>query len=177
MTTIGVEMNEGSPAFRVLGSQIGQVGLVVSELERAVTAHADLGPWTLWTYDRTFVTDLEIAGRPADCRFRVALNRGQPQLEIIQPLDDDSPYAHWIAETGGVGIHHLGFYVDDVRAATAAMEAEGYATIMTGSGYGADGTGGFGYFDTVAELGFVVEAIEVPGKRREPEAIWHAQAA
>jgi len=97
------------------------------------------------------------------------LNPHKPQIELIEPLDDRNPYAKWLADHGP-GLHHLGFYVDDVDTASETMERAGFAPIMGGKGFGADGTGGYCYHDTVAVLGYILEVIEVPVKRRPPEA-------
>ena len=153
-----------------VGPHFGQVGLVVRDLERTAAAHARLGPYRVYTYDRSTVPGLKLAGSPADFRFRIAINPHMPQLEIIQPLDDASPYATWLAQRGP-GMHHFGFYVDDFEAATQALARAGYLSVMSGSGFGADGSGAYDYFDTVDDLGYLTEVIRVPEIRREPEAI------
>lgn len=155
--------------FETLGLHFGQLGVVVDDIERAVAAHAVLGPWALYTYDRARVPGMHIRGRAADFSFRIALNPHRPQLELIQPLDDGNPYRTWLTEHGP-GLHHLGFYVASVDAAIGTMEAAGFPTIMGGTGHGADGTGGYCYFDTVSTLGYIAEAIEVPVERHPPEA-------
>jgi methylmalonyl-CoA/ethylmalonyl-CoA epimerase len=161
----------GAAALAAMGPEPAQLGIVVPDLERALAAHAGMGPWAVYTYDRDVVPTLECGGAPADFRFRVALNPGSLQLELIQPLDDRSPYARWLAR-GHSGVHHLGYLVDDVPATTAAMQAAGFAVLMSGSGHGADGTGAFSYYDTEAAVGYVMEAIRRPLQRREPEAVW-----
>jgi methylmalonyl-CoA/ethylmalonyl-CoA epimerase len=147
-----------------------QVGIVVPDMDEALRERAGNGPWQLWTYDRAMAPGLHCGGEPADYAFRVALDVHDPQIELIQPLDEGSPYASWLAE-GNRGLHHLGYLVEDLAAAIAAMEMAGYELLMGGTGHGADGTGGFAYFDTVAQLGYLTEAIERPGRRHEPDAI------
>lgn len=157
-------------AFEALGGTFAQVGIVTPDIEGALRAHAAMGPWSVWTYDRDFVPDLQAEGRPGDFAMRLALNTSTPQLELIEPLDDRSPYAQWMAR-GGPGLHHLGFVVEDVHATTEAMRRAGFAVIASGSGYGLDGDGGFCYYDTVDAIGYVTEAIERPARRREPEVV------
>jgi hypothetical protein len=169
MTSVAVP--SGAAALQAMGRAPAQLGIVVPDLERALRAHAGMGPWSVYTYDRHVVPTLECGGTPADFRFRLALNPSTPQLEIIQPLDDDSPYARWLAR-GHSGVHHLGYLVDDVSATTTAMCAAGFTVIMSGSGHGADGTGAFAYYDTEAAVGYLMEAIRRPLERREPEAVW-----
>ena len=52
------------------------------------------------------------------------------------------------------------------------MEEQGYRPIQMGSKYGLSGDGGFAYFDLRPSLGIFVELIEIPVRRRSPEAIW-----
>lgn len=160
---------ESRGIFQALGLHFGQLGVVVNDLEGTIASHAALGPWMLYTYDVSRVRHMHIGGKPADFSFRLALNPHTPQLEIIAPLDDQNPYAAWLGEYGP-GLHHLGFYVDDLPTAEAAMEGEGFAPIMGGAGMGADGTGGWCYYDTVAAVGYIIEVIELPVERRPPEA-------
>ena len=103
--------------------------------------------------------------------MRLALGGSDPQVELIEPLEGPSAYHEWIDEHG-YGFHHVGYYVADVRAVTVEMERAGFEVLMGGSGFGADGSGAFAYYDTVAVLGYVTEAIEVPARRHEPEALW-----
>ena len=74
----------------------------------------------------------------------------------------------------GEGLHHLGFWVDSLTEAAAEFTASGYEAIQTGAGYGLDGDGGYAYFDTSAELGVILELIEVPKRRREPDFVYPA---
>lgn len=159
---------KGAVALRVLGEEIGQIGIVVPDLDVALEAHAAYGSFSIWTYDRSVVPGLHEAERPADYRFRIALNAQHPQIELIQPLDDRSTFARWLG-AGHSGVHHLGYLVEDIAATTAAMEEAGFAVIAGGTGHGADGTGGFCYYDTIAAVGYITEAIERPARRRDPE--------
>jgi hypothetical protein len=51
------------------------------------------------------------------------------------------------------------------------MCAAGNRLAALGRGFGLDGDGGVVYFDTESGLGVVLEAIEVPAPRREPELV------
>jgi methylmalonyl-CoA/ethylmalonyl-CoA epimerase len=155
--------------FEALGPQFHQLGIVVPDVEAAAAAHRALGPWSVYTYDRSIVDNLCVAGEPADFTFRLAFNQRRPQLEFIEPVND-SPYAEWLQEHGP-GLHHLGFFVEDFERATTLMRGAGLEPFMSGSGFGADGSGAYAYYDTVAEVGYFVEAIDVPTARRPPESV------
>jgi hypothetical protein len=52
------------------------------------------------------------------------------------------------------------------------MTAAGYDVLQSGHGYGLAGDGAFVYFDTLADYGFILEAIQVPAQRREPDFVF-----
>ena len=61
------------------------------------------------------------------------------QVELIQPLDDASPIAGFLARNPAGGQHHLCFEVPDIHAAVAEMKAKG-ATLLGEPRIGAHGT-------------------------------------
>lgn len=154
--------------FDVLGARVDQVGIVVNDLDQALDAYHGVGPWAVWTYDRSTVPGLHTAEGPADFRFRIALNDADPQIELIEPLDDHSLYARWLAD-GHRGLHHLGYLVGNLTAAREAMLAARFTVLAGGWGNGQDGSGGFCYFDTIESIGYIAEAIERPSVRRPPD--------
>ncbi len=155
-----------------------QVGIVVPDLEAAMHAY---GPprgagdvWRLWTYGER-LSERRFRGSAGTFAMLIALGGTDPQLEFIQPLEGPSIY-HEHLEAGGSGLHHLAFSVTDVRAMTAEMERAGFGVLQSGYGFGADGSGGFAYYDTVAAIGYIAEAVEPPRVRREPERTFSARS-
>ena len=59
--------------------------------------------------------------------FRYSMT--EPRLEIIRPI----PGTLWMPAEGS-GIHHLGYWSDDVPADGAALEAQGFAREAAGMG-------------------------------------------
>ena len=149
--------------------------MLVPSLERALATHGTtphVAPaWRIWTYDERIVPERIYRGGEGRFSMRLALGGSDPQVELIEPLQGPSAYHDWIDEHG-YGFHHVGYYVEDVRAVMDAMARAGFELLQAGLGFGADGSGGFAYFDTAGALGYVTEAIEVPRRRHEPEALW-----
>ena len=113
--------------------------------------------------------------------MRVALAQVGPssRIELIQPLDDRSPYADSLARHDGRDhVHHVRFDVDDYDAARARLGGElGLHTILDAQFAGAPGvdasfTGM--YFATDDDLGFVVEIGQAPPgfAMPAPEAVY-----
>ena len=61
------------------------------------------------------------------------------QVELIQPLDEASPIAGFIAKNPAGGQHHLCFEVPDIDAAVAELREKG-ATVLGEPRIGAHGT-------------------------------------
>ena len=151
--------------FRVPGSAaVHQVGIVVSDIDRAIAGRAQLFGATAWRraeFDRASVRELTYRGAAAEFSMRLAFAGSDPELELIEPLDGQSIYAEWLAERGD-SVHHLAVSVSSLARATAVMEAAGFEVIQSGHGFAPNGTGGFAYYDTVQSLGYVLEAVELP---------------
>jgi hypothetical protein len=88
--------------------------------------------------------------------------------ELIEGLAGPSIYDDWLAK-GAARPHHLGYYVDDIDVAIAAMTDRGFEVAQSGAGFGVDGDGAFAYFDTVDAFGCYFEAIVGPRALPEPE--------
>jgi methylmalonyl-CoA/ethylmalonyl-CoA epimerase len=162
------------PLEMLAGRSVGQVGILVRDLDQALDRYASLwglGPWTGYEYGPDTVPELTYRGEPGRYAMRIALTGSGPQVELIEPLRGPSIYDEWLGSRPE-GVHHLGIYVDSIHDAIATMDAAGYSLLQSGAGYGLDGDGGYGYFDTERDFGLVLEAIEVPRRRREPDFTW-----
>jgi methylmalonyl-CoA/ethylmalonyl-CoA epimerase len=151
--------------------------VATSDIDRAVRTWADrygVGPWSLWTKDASNMV-AAVDGEPTEFAMRVALCQLSPtfRIEIIQPLDDRSPYARSLAAHGGADhIHHVRFDVADYERAKAGLSSLGLRTQLDARFAGAPGTGGeFAgtYFATEGDLGFVVEIGLAPAGFAMPE--------
>lgn len=58
----------------------------------------------------------------------VSLPFGGPQVELLEPLDDASPIARFLARRGP-GIHHVCYEVPDLDAALASARSHGYQLV------------------------------------------------
>ncbi len=171
---------------RPVFSGINHVSVVTADIERAVRTWVErygIGPWRLYRYDASNMQAV-CDGRPTVVPFRAALAQlsQTTRMELIQPLDDRGPYAESLARHGGADhIHHVRFDVADCAAATATLGQDlGLGTIMKAGFDGAPGSPSkfdCTYFDTRADLGFVVEiGCAGPGfSMPEPEAVYPAE--
>jgi hypothetical protein len=150
-----------------------QIGIVVEDLEGAMPHYSSVfacGAWSVWTYGPGVLRESSFRGEPGRFAMRLALAGSEPQLELIQPLEGPSLYHEWLDEHGP-GLHHIGMRVSELDPAVRDMERRGHGVLQSGRGYGLDGDGGFAYLDTADRLGVILELIEVPRRRRPPEAV------
>ena len=93
---------------------IHHLGVAVEDLDEA-----------LGTYERLFGAELEHrATVPGQGVEAAALLLGSGRVELLSPLEDDSPVGRFLASRGP-GMHHVAFEVPDIRAALASLKSEG----------------------------------------------------
>jgi methylmalonyl-CoA/ethylmalonyl-CoA epimerase len=163
-----------SPAPEFLLPPFKQCALIVRDLDEAVrrwAATLGIGPWTGYRLDGSRLREMRYRGAEADFSFRHAMAwQGDLQFELIEPLAGPSIFSDHLA-AHGEGLHHVGKYVPDHAQAVAQAIAAGFEPIQSASGFGAEGDGAFAYFQH-PDLSLVVELIEAPRVRIEPEFIY-----
>lgn len=172
-TWLGLEGILGNPP------QVAQVGIIVSDLElgaRAFTSLTGVAPWNVYTYDERFIPNMTYRGESGKFGMRIALAGHSPVVELVEPLQGPSIYHEWLAENTE-GLHHIAVQVESLDGGIEAAAAAGLDVLQSGRGYGLDGDGGFAYLDTYERAGILVELIEIPARRRPPEATWSAGAS
>ncbi len=151
---------------------IDQVAVVVRDLDAAMERYwtrLGIGPWDVYTYGPHRMSQMTFRGNEQPYVMKLALAFVGPTMyELIEHVTGPSIYEEHLAQRGE-GLHHLGYYVQDIDAEIAAMADRGYALLQSGRGFGLDGDGAYAYFDTGADLGCIVEAIERPRQMPEPE--------
>jgi len=151
---------------------VDQVAVVVRDLDAAIQHYVDrlaIGPWDIYTYGPHRMHTMTFRGENRPYVMKLALAFvGTTMYELIESIEGPNTYEEFLTARGE-GLHHLGYYVDDIDAAIDEMAANGYALLQSGRGFGVDGDGAYAYFDTEHDLGCIVEAIELPSVMPEPE--------
>jgi len=105
--------------------RIAHIGIAVEDIGEALRFYRDV---------------LGLAPHPAeqaDGATIVSLPFGESEVELLQPLDADSPIARFLARRGP-GIHHVCYRVPDLDAALAEARRAGYRLVdetpRTGAG-------------------------------------------
>jgi len=136
-------------------SQIDQVGIVVRDLDRAMeyyTSTFGIGPFRIVKLEREGL----IRGKVTSFHLRLAIAQvGSVAFELIQSLDDVSIHNEQLAAKGE-GLHHLGFYVEDMEAKIAELGKRGIGVLQSAR----TERGGFAYMDTEGVAGVIFELIQ-----------------
>jgi methylmalonyl-CoA epimerase len=142
-------MPEVPPAIRGLG-KVHHVALVVESLEDA------LGLWqTMLGPELERIMDI------ASDRVRIAfLAVGESKVELVQPTDDTTGVARFLASKGE-GFHHVCFEVGNLSETLIRLELDGLELIDTVPRRGAEGPVAF--IHPRSCHGVLVELIEAPG--------------
>jgi methylmalonyl-CoA/ethylmalonyl-CoA epimerase len=158
-------------------ADVNHLCIVTRDLDRSVRAWSDrygVGPWSVYTKDESNMS-VVVDGVATSFAMRVALCGISPtfRLELIQPLDDRSPYAASLTEHGGADhVHHVRFEVDDYGGAAERLDRLGLPRMLDAEFAGAPGVSSSfvgTYYDTRDDLGLVVEIGHVPPGFAMPE--------
>lgn len=141
--------------------KIEQIGIVTHDVQAMAKRYEEVygvGPWVIADgregLDPKYqAVDLTVRGERKDFGVSLAWAKsGDIEIELIQPLDDQSDYARFLKEHGE-GIHHISL-VTDVPAFEKTMADRNIPELMTGRIPGAET---WIYYDSTAELGMTVE--------------------
>lgn len=111
------------------GAALHHVGVVVPSIDAALPFYRDT---------------LGLGATPArdmpDQAVRVAfVGSGPGRIELLEPLDDASGIARFLAQRGRSTLHHVCFAVDDLSRALRELAAEGMELIDREPRRGAEG--------------------------------------
>jgi len=126
--------------------RISHLGLAVKDLDAAIRL-----------YEQVF--GLKIAHRwvaEADRMEAASFHVGELEIELMQPLEDDSPVGKFIARRGE-GIHHVAYKVDDVGEALRLADEAGVETIDHEPRPGGDGRTLIGFLHPRGTFGVLTE--------------------
>jgi catechol 2,3-dioxygenase-like lactoylglutathione lyase family enzyme len=96
-------------------------------------------------------------GQPSGGQAKLAFFRtGQVVLELIEPVGGGTSWKEHLDQYGE-GVHHIAFQVSDLEGSVRRLETQGYPEIHRGR-YDKD-NGTYVYFDTMKQLGLVLELL------------------
>jgi methylmalonyl-CoA/ethylmalonyl-CoA epimerase len=129
--------------------RVSHLGLAVRDLDAAIRL-----------YEGAF--GLQVTHRwtaEADGMQAAALHVGDLEIELMQPMREDSPVARFI-ERRGEGLHHVAYKVDDVAEALEKVEESGVETVDREPRTGGDGRTRIAFLHPRGTFGVLMELEE-----------------
>ena len=159
-----------------LFTETHQIAIVVPDLDVAMRTYVEeygIGPWRIYEFGPGTADEMTIDEEPVEYSMHVALAMvGSVEWELIEPLDEQSIYADFLARTGG-GLHHVavGFGDRSYAEVLSTLHAKGHIALQGGGYKGAR----FSYMSTDRDLGTITEIVDwPPGTVHEPVAVYPA---
>jgi methylmalonyl-CoA/ethylmalonyl-CoA epimerase len=149
-----------------------QVAVVVRDLEARMQVYVEkygIGPWEIYEFNPATVQNMRQDGEPVETSWRLALARvGNVHWELIEPLDDRSTYAQFLASKGE-GVHHIGMAAASYDDTLSSVADEGRRVVLSGHYNGVN----FAYLPTEDDLGVLTEIFDAaPGEDQQPVATY-----
>ena len=85
---------------------------------------------------------------------------GKLQIDLIEPKDKKSIFNDFL-ENGNVGLHHIGYLVDNIDEKIKEWDSKGFKQVLGGILPPAK----FVYFDTTDILGHIIEFLQLNYKK------------
>ena len=108
---------------------VDHIGIAVTDLDAAIVLYASAAGTSVTLRETLVDRGIELA----------FLNTGGTKLELLMPLQENTPLARFIAKRGP-GIHHICYRVSNIKAEMARLESLGAKLIDTTPRPGASGT-------------------------------------
>ena len=143
-----VSSDEEAPLFSKF-SKVDQIGIVVKDMDA-----------TMKFYEKMFGIEPfpTVESAVDSAKLKIGLFQlGEVQIELIQVLEGENILSKFL-EKRGEGLHHLGFFVEDIEKELARLEKGGIKVLERGTVLGVVK---FAHLDTEKILGVVLELIQL----------------
>jgi hypothetical protein len=152
-----------------------QISIVVRDLEATLRTYVEeygIGPWEIYRFAADEIEPLPEGGA-AQGAWRIAVTMvGSVQWELVEPLDDRSIYAQFLASKGE-GLHHVAVAGTPYAELLAELRAKGRSVPLGGVYRGVT----FAYVSTDEDLKAITEIFDWPeGLVQQPDDVYPAEA-
>lgn len=132
--------------------QIDHIAVVVQDMEAALKVYRDALGLPLARVEDVPAEGVKVAFLP--------MPEGDGEVELVQPTDEGSGIARFLAKRGQ-GIHHICFRVDDIQAAMEHVVANGLQVIEDEPRVGSQGQK-YVFIHPKSAHGVLIELYQLP---------------
>jgi len=144
---------------------LAQVAIVVKDIETAIHNYAQvlgLPEPNIIITEPGLEAQQTYLGKPSNSQAKLAFFQlGQVQLELIEPIGEDSTW-YEVLDRQGEGFHHLAFWVSDMQQRVDFLRQNGIPMVQRGD----MGAGQYAYFDGTKKLSITLELLEEKREKR-----------
>ena len=143
-------------AEKSLFTNFGQVGIIVKDIEKAKAGREKLGIGPFAGLNAEPTVKWEAWGEPTEVKLKMLFTKVGPlEIELIEPISECMQKDY--LDNHGEGIQHFSFFVDSIDEVVEEMAKKGYKVVQRGW---RTTKGGYAFFDTEEDCGFMLEVIE-----------------
>mgnify|MGYP005841459815 CR=1 FL=1 len=136
------------PDKKIMDYKINQLGIVIKDMNKTTEFLEKLGIGPFPTIE----TDTPSG------KIKIGIyQQGDLQIELIQPLQGNTPHAKFLKEKGE-GLHHVSYHCKDIEKELKKLEKLGIKIIERGDIFGVK----YAYLDTQKQCGFILELGQWP---------------
>ncbi len=153
---------EKKPKGKVNLPPVGQIGVVVKDLDKAMKYYTEtfgMGPWKVVQLD---FPEVEVRGKKHPWKVKVAFTSlGPVEFELIDVVEGRSIHSEFLDE-GREGLHHLGFFVTAEEKERIIQDAAKAGIGVIQGGKSQHHSGSYAYLDSDKTGGIMFELINRP---------------
>jgi hypothetical protein len=143
--------------------KVGQLGFIVHDVRSSLPAYESIYNLKTWFEPIYAQKEFKIDGELLDLEFNIAFGySGNLQVEIFEEKSQGAPVYKDHLDSKGEGLHHLGFYVNDLDSRLKVAQRLGFDILLEANFKTAGG--GFVryvYLDTRQLCGIITELIHI----------------
>ena len=112
------------------------ISVIVKDMNKAIQFYQSMGigpfPPIIGPEGTVTLSEKKVRGKPAEYQIDLREAKvGDLTLEIIQPLEGETPVKEFLKKKGE-GVQHIGFFVDDLDKETAKLAKKGFNITQSG---------------------------------------------
>ncbi len=139
---------------------LGQLGIVVRDIDKTIDYYQGvfgIGPWAIFEGEPEWCLEGE---EEVFFRGKMAMAQAGPvQIELIQIMEGRSMHSDFLGESDE-GLHHIGFFVNDVKERVRAAREAGIKVLQHGRLKQLGLVIEYAYLDSTETGGVIIEYIQ-----------------
>jgi catechol 2,3-dioxygenase-like lactoylglutathione lyase family enzyme len=142
--------------------KLNQIGIAVKDMDKAIKFYEevmDIGPFQVIERPEE---ECILRGEPSKFKLKTGFARVEGvQYELIQVMEGKSAHSEFL-ESGKEGVHHFGFYVDNLEEEIEKCAQNNIGILAQGDNMGVK----WAYMDSAAACGTIQEFIMLPKPKK-----------